>query len=170
MKVGGAVDHCWRCPGMELSHGDRIRVSSRARLSRGCNAQWNNFAPPTIALGASWGRNGQTTENKRRITTLLQGEEGVKAGGKRGSSLSTDNTTTKFFTESCFVEEAAALVGKARCCLRSQKACRRDHRLRWNYCGCLHAACSALLHPAARAGGGAYSATGAITPSVSPML
>jgi hypothetical protein len=38
--------------------------------------------------------------------------------------------------------------------LQSQKTCRRDHRLRWNYRGSWHGACAALLHQAARAGCG----------------
>ena len=55
MQVSGPVDQSWRSAGMELSHGDEIAISSPARWSRGCNAHWNNFARPNIAMGAIWG-------------------------------------------------------------------------------------------------------------------
>jgi len=55
MQVDGPVDQSWRSAGMELSHGDEIAISSPARWSRGCNAHWNNFARPNIAMGAIWG-------------------------------------------------------------------------------------------------------------------
>jgi hypothetical protein len=55
MQVDGPVDQSWPSAGMELSHGDEIAISSPAWLSRGCNAHWNNFARPGIAMGAIWG-------------------------------------------------------------------------------------------------------------------
>jgi hypothetical protein len=55
MQVDGPVDQSWRSAGMELSHGDEIAISSPAWLSRGCNAHWNNFARPSMAMGAIWG-------------------------------------------------------------------------------------------------------------------